>query len=141
MGNWRAFSLNKMYLLEAKGAILTFDVTNRDSLEMCDKWARELRKEGEPQRAVVAVGNKIDLADHREVSTEEARAHFETMNPSIPYFETSAKTGEGVHELFEAVTRMALEIKRDAAQPSNENTNVPAPEEKQPGKDGGCVIC
>ena len=133
--------MNKMYLLGAKGAILAFDVTSRHSLETCDEWARELSKEGEPQRAIVAVGNKIDLADHREVSTEEARAHFETMNPSIPYFETSAKTGEGVHELFEAVTRMALEIEWDAPQPSNENINVPTSEEKQPGKDGNCVIC
>ena len=130
-----------IYYRNAHAIVVGFDVTQRSTLETCDYWIKELRQKGEPQRAIIAVGNKIDLADRREVSTEEARAHFETMRPPIPYFETSAKTGEGVHELFETVMRMALEIEWDAPQPSNENTNVPAPEEKQAGKDGGCVIC
>lgn len=93
-------------LPEGHGVVLVFDVTARRTLQRCDQWVRELCKKGEPERAVVAVGNKIDLADRREVSTEEARAHFESMTPNIPYFEASALTGEGVNDVFQAVVRM-----------------------------------
>ena len=46
------------------------------------------------------------MVESRKVSTEEARSHFENMNPPIPYIETSAKTGENVKELFECAVRM-----------------------------------
>ena len=47
----------------------------------------------------------VDSDTSREVSTEEARAYFEALNPPIPYFETSAKTGENVKEMFEFAIR------------------------------------
>ena len=113
-----------------------FDVTNRDSLEVCDRWIKELR-ERSPDSMIVAVGNKIDLVDLRDVGTDEARDHFETMNPSVPYFETSAKTGEGVNELFEAVTRMIIEEKSAGM---NNNENVDEGDKRTAGGEK-CIIC
>lgn len=112
-----------------------FDVTRRETLHGCDRRIKELRKIN-PGCVIVAVGNKIDLADSREVSAEEARAHFETVHPSVPYFETSAKTGEGVNELFEAVTRMIIEGNMF----DMDNENVDEGDRKTGGGEK-CIIC
>ena len=112
-----------------------FDVTRRETLHGCDRRIKELRKIN-PGCVIVAVGNKIDLADSREVSAEEARAHFETVHPSVPYFETSAKTGEGVNELFEAVTRMIVE--REIVYINN---NEDDEDDEKAAKDEKCIIC
>ena len=122
-----------MWTRDAQAAIVGFDVTERHSLEVCDRWIEEMHAKY-PECVVVAVGNKIDLLDRREVSTEEARAHFETMNPPVPYFETSAKTGEGVNELFDAVTRMIIGR-------NNENKEDPDVDEDQTSQNGQCIIC
>lgn len=125
-----------MYYRNAQAVIVGFDVTERYTFEGCDSWIQELRANA-PDCVVVAVGNKIDLVDSRDVSKEEAHAHFETMNPPVPYFETSAKTGEGVNELFDAVTRMIIE--RNAFTVNN-NENI---EESgmRTSKGEKCIIC
>ena len=121
--------------------IVGFDVTRRETMNACARWIEELRT-NVPDCVVVAVGNKIDLVDERRISAEVARAHFETMNPPLPYFETSAKTGEGVNELFDAVVRTliqrnALTVNKD----TNKNKTVKDAAENQTPEDGKCVIC
>ena len=68
----------------------------------------------------IVVGNKIDLADERAVSTEEARSRFKSMNPPVPYIETSAKTGENVEAAFE----LAIRQWRAHCAETNNNSNV-----------------
>ena len=57
-------------------------------------------------------GNKIDLADKREVSIEEAIALAKALN--VPYFETSAKSKINVEETFYECVR---EIRRAERKP------------------------
>ena len=132
-----------IYYRNAHAIVVGFDVTQRSTLETCDYWIKELRQKGEPQRAIIAVGNKIDLADRREVSTEEARAHFEAMRPPIPYFETSAKTGEGVDEVFQALARIAVEgaASFDNFNNNNDNTRFDDDDGHTGGGDNKCTIC
>jgi GTPase SAR1 family protein len=44
------------------------------------------------------VGNKMDLEQQREVTTEEARDFAKQY--SIPYMECSAKSGQSINEAF-----------------------------------------
>jgi GTPase SAR1 family protein len=53
----------------------------------------------------VLCGNKSDLEQQREVSTEEGRDLADSFG--IPFFETSAKTGSFVKEAYE---KLVLEI-------------------------------
>ena len=94
---------------KADAVILGFDVTSRhsfdrafDLLEMLNNYCDSHGKE---RPIIVAVGNKIDLVNSREVNTEEARRRFGNMNPPLHYIETSAKTGENVKDVFEYVAK------------------------------------
>lgn len=138
-GQERYRSLAPMYIRGAGAVILGFDVTHRDTMDGCDRWVEELHKIGDPDCVVVAVGNKIDLYGQRDISTEEAREHFESMEPPVPYFETSAKTGEGVNELFDSVVRLVIERKAESM--NNNNNNNENSDEDEDEKDDKCIIC
>ena len=87
-------------------AIAGFALTNQRSLEVCDDMIEQMR-EIKPDVIMVAVGDRIDhLKYERQVTEEFAREHFAKMQPPIEYFETYAKAGEGVNELFEAAIRL-----------------------------------
>ncbi len=52
---------------------------------------------------IVLIGNKNDLEDQRQVSTEEG-TQFARKNDLV-FFETSAKTSYGVEDTFTQVTK------------------------------------
>ena len=118
-----------LFTKDADIIIAGFDVTDPGSLDDCDDWIRVARQSSPSCRVVVAVGNKIDLVSERRISEEDARNHFDAMDPPLPYFESSAKTGEGVNELFDTVVRLWL------GKPSRENDNECDAEARN------CIIC
>jgi len=59
---------------------------------------RELQKHAAPGCVIVLVGNKADLASAREVPASAAEAY--AAEHGLACVETSAKTAEGVNELF-----------------------------------------
>ena len=89
----------------------------------------------------------IDHTESRVVSTEEARSHFAAMNPPVPYFETSALTGKGVNELFEAVLGMlsrensVRELIEDSKQSYPETVENESPSQGPPKTEDRCIIC
>lgn len=50
------------------------------------------------------VGNKMDLQDHREVSSAEGQEL--AVHSGFTYMECSAKSGESVNEVFTALATM-----------------------------------
>ena len=62
-------------------------------------WLKELKTHANPDIRIFLIGNKIDLADTRIISTEEAKK-LETEFEFNLYMETSAKTGFNAKEIF-----------------------------------------
>ena len=89
--------------------LIGFEVTYRESFDETTQYLEEITSCIGRRPVAVAVGNRIDLVNERKVSTEEARSHFENMNPPIPYIETSAKTGENVNKVFDVLVRLWLQ--------------------------------
>lgn len=106
-GQERFRSITKSYYRNSVGALLVYDICNRDSFETIPIWMEEARKHIEPHRPVFAlVGCKLDLVNNgieREVSKEEAKT-FAELN-GLFHVETSAKNGMNVEEAFRQVTQ------------------------------------
>eukprot|EP00899_Mesostigma_viride_P017093 jgi/Mesvir1/25385/Mv01425-RA.1 len=106
-GQERYASLAPLYYRGASAAIVAYDITSRESFAKAHFWVKELQKHGGPGLIIALVGNKVDLADKRKVSLEDAEA-YAGVNASL-YMETSAKTSQGVQPLFEQIARMLLQ--------------------------------
>lgn len=103
--------------------LMCFAIDSPDSLEnIPEKWTPEVRHFC-PTVPIVLVGNKKDLrfdeATRKEltkskqepVKTEEGRAMADKIG-AYDFLECSAKTNEGVREVFETATRAALQTKK-----------------------------
>jgi len=94
------------YFRGARIAIAVFDATRFFSLERLEDWISRI-KETAPDCKFFFVANKIDeRQDGMGVSQEDGLAFAHKYD--APLMEVSAKTGEGVNEMFETVTRLLL---------------------------------
>ncbi len=111
-----------MYYRNAQAALVVYDITKPSSLVKAKHWVAELQRQASPGIVIALVGNKLDLCEDdgaegeqqegenadeqdegtvRKVSTDEAKAYAE--EESLLFFETSAKTGHNVSEVFTAI--------------------------------------
>jgi len=88
-----------MYCRASRVCLVVFDVTDRESLNGAKEWIKLYNESCNVEDfLLVLIGNKIDLEKHREVSENEANIFANAM--CAIYWETSAKTGFHVKELF-----------------------------------------
>ena len=131
-------SLAPMYYRSAQVAILFFDLTNRQSFLDLDQWANELEEKTTGEIKTFLVGNKCDLEDERQVSKEEAQ-EFSFQHGAIEYVETSAKTGDGVVDLFTKVAETSETFDNPKEQ-EKPKADILAAQNAQPAPSGasGC---
>jgi Ras-related protein Rab-5C len=94
-------ALASMYYRNAHVALLTYDITRRETFTKLSAWAAEVSENAPGSIRSVVVANKSDLGA-RAVARDEGRAFADAIG-AVAYIETSAKIGEGVRELFQAV--------------------------------------
>ena len=97
-----------MYYRNANCAVVVYDITQASSLEKARNWIRELQRQADPSIVIALCGNKADLAARRQVTQEEAQKYAE--EEGLMWSETSAKTGEGVADIFTAIGAYSLVI-------------------------------
>jgi GTPase SAR1 family protein len=68
-------------------------------------WLKELKTHANPDIKIFLIGNKIDLVDTRQISTEEAKKLQSEYEFNL-YMETSAKTGINAKEIFIEAARV-----------------------------------
>ena len=98
--------VNEYYFIQAVGAILVFNVDNRETFNNLDFWISKLKKLSGPDVPFIIVGNKIDLQEKRVVQSKEIEEKANKLG--IPFFETSAKLNESVDAAFESVSIQIL---------------------------------
>ncbi|GBN00159.1 Ras-related protein Rab-18 [Araneus ventricosus] len=106
-GSERFRTLTPSYYRGAQGAILVYDVTNRQSFMKLDQWLYELETYSTRTNIVkMLVGNKIDK-ENRAVSREEGMKY--ARKHSMLFIEASAKTCDGVQCAFEELVEKILQ--------------------------------
>jgi GTPase SAR1 family protein len=78
-----------------------YDVTSGSSFSNLGSWLAEHSKHGGSPRMVVVCANKVDGEGKRVVSEAEGKKFAAAHG--FAYFETSAKSGLNVNELFAAL--------------------------------------
>ena len=103
-------ALNSVYYRDAVGAILVYDITDQDSFDKVRTWVEELRLYLPRDTPIAIAGNKCDMASNRQVDHDEAIAYSKSMKGA--HFDTSAKTGQGIEELFVELSKAILRKER-----------------------------
>ena len=106
-GQERYKSITKTYYKGAKGALIVYDITKKDSFQNIDKWIQDLKEFGEEDAAILIVGNKCDLEDKREVTTEEVIKKAEVYK--IAFCETSALKAKNIDYAFQTLIKLVAE--------------------------------
>ena len=109
-GQDRFRSMTNLYYRDAQVAILTYDVTNENSLDSLNYWLNELNDKVEIDNMLLCLaGNKTDVdQSEKRVPASKGKAFAEQHN--MLFYETSAKTGVGVKELFQAIATKEYEL-------------------------------
>ncbi len=97
--------LRELFYKGSKGALITFDLTQRSSFENVKSWYKEAKNKSKNQMFIL-IGNKSDLSD-RVISGEEAKELAKKLK-CADYIETSALTGDYVDDAFHLLGETVL---------------------------------
>ena len=100
-----------MYYRGASAAVVVYDVTNRESFDGAKSWVKELQRRGEPNCVIALAGNKADAKDRRVVDAAEVKEY--AAEAGCLCFDTSAKTGLNVKEIFVAIAKKLPKASRE----------------------------
>ena len=115
-------SITRSYYKNTACAIIVYEISNKKSFENISSWIEECKNTAPKSILMVLVGNKCDL-DNRDVTEEEGR-EFAEKNGML-FFETSAKTGKNVEELFkESVKVIDQKIKENYYDLENDSCGI-----------------
>jgi len=146
-GQERFASLAPMYYRNAQSALVVYDLTKPTSLIKAKHWVAELQRQASPGIVIALVGNKLDLTgeggaaaaateddgeaedgDARKISREEAAAYAE--EEGLLFFETSAKSGTNVKEVFTAIANAIPESTLKGSRPGLQGRSSLGPGER-----------
>jgi len=128
-GQERYRSVTRSYYRGAAGALIVYDIANRDTYDHLINWLADTRTLAKADTSIIAVGNKIDLKDKRQVTFLEASRCAQEND--ILFLESSALTGEGIEEVFAKVARMILnKIEEGLIDPSAMLSSINIPKQE-----------
>lgn len=109
-GQERFNSTTRSFIHGSHGIVLVYDITNRQSFERIPFWlelvaTQHVGKSSLPP--IVLVGNKTDLEDIRQVSSEEACEYAKDNN--FTFIEASAKNSTHVDAIFTILAEQCVQ--------------------------------
>ncbi|MHA1377022.1 MAG: Rab family GTPase [Candidatus Helarchaeota archaeon] len=107
-GHDRFDSIRAFYYSGAHGGIIGFDLTREETFKSVKRWENDIRSGAGEQIPLILLCNKVDLKDKIVVGEDKIKNISKELN--IPYFMTSAKTGENVQEAFRRMAKDCAEF-------------------------------
>ena len=95
----------KNFYRSALCIFVVFSLDDENSFLNLNKWIFDIKKINENESPIIVlIGNKKDMISERQITKEDIEKYCK-QNEIDNYFETSAKNGESIHELFKQVVR------------------------------------
>ncbi|OHT03529.1 small GTP-binding protein [Tritrichomonas foetus] len=126
-GQERFRSLGPIYFRNSIGAICVYDATNKESFNSLPDWISSFTSIAGTDTLIAIVGNKCDLSEEIQVTKEDA--DYFAQESGYLSFQTSAKTGDGIDNLFKTIAQELIATK---------TTNFEQPKLQQGGSSGCC---
>ena len=114
-------SITRAYYKNSVCALIVYDINNEDTFDSVQSWIQECKLQTPKTVTMVLVGNKCDL----ECKVDRNKAKEIAEENGMLYFETSAKTGKGVDELFKkSAAKIKDNIEKNYYDLTNESCGV-----------------
>ena len=107
--------IRQEFYYNAQGAILSFDVNDKETLKLLSSWENEIKANGLElnKLQIVVMGNKLDVG-RREVTETEGKKWAKIRG--YPYYDSSANTGVNISQaldyLFDSIAKNVLEMRK-----------------------------
>jgi len=110
---------------------MVYDVTSQESFDHVEEWLSEVNKYASEGTSKLLLGNKADLTDEKQVSTEHAQRFADKLG--IRFLETSAKTAANVDAAFLTMAKELMSrTSKGPAQPDKKPVDLrPVTKEKK----------
>jgi len=119
-GEEKFMSITRQYYTNSHGALVIYDLTNKDSFIKMSKWIKDLKDNAPENITIMIVGNKSDLTNKKVNLENELKNYKEKYE----HFEVSAKTGTNVSLAFEKLAFKIIEKIRDENKKGSEKVEV-----------------
>jgi small GTP-binding protein len=96
------------YVSGASGALLLYDITNKDSVDDLQNWLDVIHSVPNPPKTLIIIEAKADLENERVVKKEDVLNQYNKYKFQGEILSTSAKSGENVEASFEMLGREIL---------------------------------
>ena len=134
-GEERFRNIAKNYFHTSDGFLIVYDISCRDSFEKLSFWLEQIRLNAPEHTKCIVAGNKCDLEEKREVNKNEGEDFSKENN--INFFETSAKEGTNVNEIFQVLSNEIIkEIQKNGEK--NQRTSQVLKKGTKPKKKSCC---
>lgn len=128
-GQERFHSISANYLKNSNGIMFVYSIDDHNSLLKLNDWMKTVAGS---QKPLILMGNKCDL-NNREVDTQEGEEYAKKYN--CKFYETSAKTGQNVNEVFHDIALLTYEAMKSTIKT---NKNVKLTQSNVGTKKNGC---
>ena len=127
-----------MYYKDAQAVILAFSLTRMDSFDALDNWISEVREKSQENNYVkVIIGSKCDLMGQEVPYSKGSK--YAKENGAM-YFETSAKSGQNVNEVFQQIANSLFTLEQTGGFSKRRETaqKLDKKKKKRKNKKKGC---
>lgn len=115
-GQERFRTITESYYRGSNAVLIIYDITDKETFINAEFWIKQIMKSNQNVIKIL-VGNKADLSNNRVVSYEEGNAFAKQYN--VPFFETSAKTGQSVNDVFETLVNLVINANNKTTMSNN----------------------
>ena len=91
-------SITRTYYKNSVCALVVYDITRRETFDNVSNWVEDCKMNSPKNIYIILVGNKCDLENERQISTEEGEEFSNRFG--LKFYETSALKAINVNEIF-----------------------------------------